>query len=175
MLSVAWAFGPPMVMKAPILSFRAFTAVRLPIMGSNSTGRPMLNRNDLRVELLQSIHSLYGCPWMGKNSTPVALDNVVDSKRVPRRVSAERSEESASYCSSRKSGFLVATLPRKTGLGSTGCRGTACRTLGLHPFAERKGTASRTPTAGERRLTTFIFMGGPRPIPHSSRNDRAVG
>jgi len=33
---------------------RAFTAVRLPIMGGNSTPEELFNLNDLRVELLQS-------------------------------------------------------------------------------------------------------------------------
>jgi len=36
---------------------RAFTAVRLPIMGRNSTPEELFNLSDLRVELLQSIHS----------------------------------------------------------------------------------------------------------------------
>ena len=37
-----------------MMSSRAFTAVRLPIMGGNSTPEELFNLSDLRVELLQS-------------------------------------------------------------------------------------------------------------------------
>ena len=50
----------------------------------------------------------FGLPIMGKNSTRVVFEHVIDSKLVPRRVSAQRSEGSAFFqgvLKSRFSGF----------------------------------------------------------------------
>jgi len=59
---------------------------------------PSLRRGELRMSCHSEHSQPLRLPMMGKNSTRVALDNVVDSKRVPRRVSAERSAAERGIC-----------------------------------------------------------------------------